>query len=189
MTDERRGAVHSLEPLSCMPGCELAAGTPDVRGWEVTSPTSAHLGVVKDLLVDLSSLCVRYLDVVLDAEPAEARRVLLPMGLVWINDALDEVVIPPSPSLDLLPAYDPSRFDRRFEHDVLAAFGEDIAADFYTARAFDVMATRGSRDQRTDCARRETDDAGATCPVDKGVVEGTEAANGVELKVVPEAAA
>jgi hypothetical protein len=187
VSDTRTAAAHSVEPLSRMPGCELAAGTPDVRGWEVTSATSVHIGVVNDVLVDFASLCVRYLDVTLDAEPGNARRVLLPIGKVWINDALDEVVIPTSPSLDVLPTYDPARFDRQFEHDVLAAFGDEAAVDFYRMSAFDVAGARSTRGDHTGCGRREADRKGAGCAAGE-VSEGTEAANGVELKVVPEAA-
>jgi hypothetical protein len=187
-SDPRATSAHTLEPLSRLAGRELEAGTPDVRGWEVTSPTSMHLGVVNDLLVDLASSCVRYLDVVLDAEPSTTRHVLLPIGKVWINDALDEIVVPASPSLDRLPTYDPARFDRQFEHDVLAAFGDEAAADFYMASAFDVAGGSRARGERSECARRESDEVGAACPIDRAAVEGTEAANGVELRVIPEAA-
>jgi hypothetical protein len=190
--NEHRSATASseqrIEHLSRMPDCELAEGTPDVRGWDVTSPTSAYLGVVEDLLVDLASLRVRYLDVALDGDPAKVRRVLLPIGKVWINDALDEVVVPVSFSLDALPTYDPARFTREFEHEVLAAFGDDGAADFYMGSAFNTAAPWDARGHRVNCARRETDPKDTMCPVDDGASDATEAANGVELKVVPEAA-
>src|SRR3712207_7804844 len=79
----------AVDSLSHMPECELGEGAPDVRGWEVTTPTSVHVGVVKDLLVDLATMRVRYLDVEVDAGP-NPRRVLFPIGTVWINDALDQ---------------------------------------------------------------------------------------------------
>jgi hypothetical protein len=182
------GSVHRLEPLSNMPDCRLAEGTPDIRGWEVTSPTSVHLGVVQDLLVDLPSLRVRYVDVVLDSSTSSTRRVLLPIGKVWINDALDEVVVPASPSLDTLPEYDPSRFDRQFEHDIVNAFGDTIAADFYSGEAFDASSARPPRADHVTCSRRATDPDDAPCPVDEAGINGGEAANGVELSVIPDAA-
>ena len=178
-------SAKGVECLSRMPGCELAEGAPDVRGWEVTSPTSVHLGVVKDLLVDLATQHVRYLDVVLEADGSPARRVILPIGKVWINDALDEVIIDSSLALDALPAYDPASFDREFEHRVLAALGHRVEADFYGGPAFATGARRG-RAQDGSCARRESDPAGAACSIDPTAAP--EAANGVELPVVADAA-
>ena len=182
---DRAAPGHRLETFSNMSDCELAEGTPDIRGWEVTSPTSVHLGVVTDLLVDLESLRVRYLDIVLDTSTSATRRVLLPIGKVWINDALDEVVVPASPSLETLPEYVPERFDRQFEHSLMAAFGDTISADFYTGSAFDATAARAPLAHRTTCTRRATDAGDTPCPVERSLVDGT-AANGVELTVVPE---
>jgi photosynthetic reaction center H subunit len=182
------GPDHRLEALSNMPDCQLAEGTPDIRGWEVTSPTSVHLGTVQDLLVDLASLRVRYLDIVLDASTSPTRRVLLPIGKAWINDALDEVVAPTSPSLDTLPEYDPARFDRQFEQDLLAAFGDVITADFYGGSAFDIAGAKAARGEHVTCTRRATDTEDGPCPIADGAINGTEAANGVELSVVADAA-
>ncbi len=179
--------THEVASLNQMPGCQLAEGTPDVRGWEVTSPTLVCLGVVKDLLVDLASSRVRYLDVLVDTESG-ARRVLLPIGKIWINDALDEIVVPVSTALDALPTYDPAQFDRVFEHKVLAAFGDRIEADFYSASAFGSAASRAGETAQMTCSRRDTDPEGAPCRTDDRAADGTEAANGVELRVVTEAA-
>jgi len=183
-----RPGVHEVESLSRMPDCELAEGAPDVRGWDVTSPTSARLGVVKDLLVDLTSLRVRYLDVVLGVDKAAPRRVLLPIGKVWINDALDEVVVPASPALDALPDYEPSRFSRELESRVLAAFGDHVAADFYAGPAFDDNRAGAARAAPTNCGRRETDAGAAACSDNPTADAELEAANGVGLPVIPEAA-
>ncbi|MFN2567671.1 MAG: PRC-barrel domain-containing protein [Gemmatimonadaceae bacterium] len=185
MTDANRVTAQGVEPLSRMPDCELAEGAPDVREWEVTSPTSVHLGVVKDLLIDLASMHVRYLDVALGTGPA-ARRVLIPIGKAWINDALDQVVIAIPTDLDALPEYEPASFNRDFEHNVLAGFGESggSEADFYSGPAFDGARFHGAR-----CGRRETDTGGDACPVDGGATNAPEAANGVELPVVTDAAA
>lgn len=189
MTNAHAVAAHGVECLSRMPDCELAEGTPDVREWEVTSPTSAHFGVVKDLLIDLASMHVRYLDVALDTGPA-SRRVLMPIGKVWISEALDQVIIGDTSYLDTLPDYDPASFSRDFEHRVLAGFGETGGAggDFYSAPAFDRRRfRREAAETAVTCGRREADSTDA-CPVDGAAVPVPEAANGVEL-VVTDAAA
>src|SRR3712207_6501974 len=100
----------AVDSLSHMSESELGEGAPDVRGWEVTTPTSVHVGVVKDLLVDLATMRVRYLDVEVDAGP-NPRRVLFPIGTVWINDALDQVVTTVL-DLDAFPRYDRESFNR-----------------------------------------------------------------------------
>ncbi len=179
-----QGAEEGVECLSRMPECQLAEDAPDVRGWEVTSPTSAHIGVVKDLLIDLVSMRVRYLDVALDADPA-ARRVLIPIGKVWIIDALDQVVIDVPSCLDALPAYDPGSLDRDHEHRVLAGFGERGGGDgdFYACPAFDDARFRASGERGTTCGRRDTDGRSTACAPDASSALPV-TANGVELKVV-----
>jgi hypothetical protein len=185
----RPPAMDSLESLSRMPDYELAEGTPDVRGWEVTTPTSAYVGRVQDLLIDRSSMRVRYLDVSLDAAAAgrgKARHVLLPIGKVWINDALDQVVITVPSCLDTMPDYDPSSFDRDFEHRVLEGFGDrgGTGDDFYACPAFDDTAFRAARRSTAGCGRREADHGGAACEIEPDPSEAARAANGVELRVV-----
>jgi PRC-barrel domain protein len=55
-----------LVPLRRLPNYRVAAGDPDVRGWEVLGSDSRKIGEVNDLLVDRQLLRVRYLDVSLD---------------------------------------------------------------------------------------------------------------------------
>jgi hypothetical protein len=173
-----------------MPECELAEGAPDVRGWEVTTPTSLHVGVVNDLLIDLGAMRVRYLDVMLDADPEKPRRILLPIGKVWINDALDQVILATSHDVEEFPEYDPATFNREFEHDLLSRFGDtvDAAGDFYASPAFDDSRFRRGQSAAAACGRREDDGEGSCSPENLGE-DVPEAANGVELPVVTDAAA
>jgi photosynthetic reaction center H subunit len=173
-----------------MPDCELAEGAPDVRGWEVTSPTSLHMGTVKDLLIDLGTMRVRYLDVVLDADPAKQRRILLPIGKVWINDALDQVILATSQEVSEFPEYDPTTFNREFERDLLSRFGDtvDDEGDFYASSAFDDSRFRRGHMAAT-CGRREGDAESGACSRGNAGEDVPEAANGVELPVVSEQAA
>jgi photosynthetic reaction center H subunit len=183
--------THAVEAISRLPECELAEGAPDVRGWEVTSPTSLHVGVLKDLLIDLGTMRVRYLDVVLDADPARSRRILLPIGKVWINDALDQVVIVTSHDLDEFPEYDPATFNREFERDLLSRFGDtvDDESDFYASSAFDDSRFRRGQHAAATCGRREEDAENGSCSLENTDEDVPEAANGVELPVVTDEAA
>jgi photosynthetic reaction center H subunit len=185
---ETQPAALAIQPLSRMPDCELAEGAPDVRGWEVTTPTSAHVGVVKDLLIDLGTMCVRYLDVVLDGEPGSSRRVLLPIGTVWINDALDQVVTTVL-DVDAFPDYDPASFNREFERDLLSRLGHsDEIDDFYASPAFDHSRFRRRGSDAAVCGRREDDAETGACSLHSGATQVPEAANGVELPVTDAAA-
>ena len=191
MAEPHVSTAHGVEPLSRMPECELAEGAPDVRGWEVTSPTSVHVGSVKDLLIDLATMRVRYLDVLLDADAAKPRRILLPIGTVWINDALDQVILTTSHELGEFPEYDPGTFNRHFEHDLLARFGDSVddEADFYASAAFDDSRFRRGQGAAATCGRREDDAESGACSLDSAAEDVPEAANGVELLVVADEAA
>ena len=48
-------ARASLVPLSSMPHVRLAAGEPDIRGWQVLGADHQPLGVVEELLVDTAT--------------------------------------------------------------------------------------------------------------------------------------
>jgi len=60
-----------LVPLRRLPHYRVAAGDPDVRGWEVLGSDSRKVGEVDDLLVDRHEMRARYLDVSLDASLVE----------------------------------------------------------------------------------------------------------------------
>jgi len=84
------GARAGIAPLSHLPDHQLAEGTVDVRGWEVTTPAFAPVGTVVDLLVDLDAGSVSHLEVCLvDSE----HRVRLPIAKTRIDDVLDRVVV------------------------------------------------------------------------------------------------
>jgi len=182
--------THAVEAISRLPECELAEGAPDVRGWEVTTPTSVHVGAVKDLLIDLAAMRVRYIDVVLDADPAKSRRILLPIGKVWISDALDQVILATSHEMNEFPEYDPATFNREYERQLLTRFGDSIDADgdFYASPAFDDSRFRRGQDAAASCGRREGDAESGACS-QLNAEDVPEAANGVELPVVTDEAA
>jgi hypothetical protein len=148
-----------------------------------------YLGVVKDLLIDLATMRVRYLDVVIDAEAASPRRVLFPIGTVLINDALDQVVTTVL-EFSVFPDYDPASFSREFERDVLSRFGHehDVGEAFYSSPAFDDSRFRRGQSAGVSCGRREDDAEAGACSADAGRTEIPEAANGVELPVIDAAA-
>jgi stress response protein YsnF len=75
-------------PLSEHDELEIADGNADVRGWDVQDSAGRSIGYVYDLLIDLTAMRVRHLDVLLDPEFAESeadQRVLIPIE----NAALD----------------------------------------------------------------------------------------------------
>jgi PRC-barrel domain protein len=73
------GKLDAAVPLGKLPNYRIAAGDPDVRGWEVLGSDGRKIGEVDDLLVDTHRLRACYLDVTLDpglreesATPGEA---------------------------------------------------------------------------------------------------------------------
>ena len=80
----------------------LADAIPDVRDWEVAFPDDRRVGKVDDLIVDTSTMLVKYLEVKLDPQVALSdadRWVLVPVDLLArIEEAGVRVII------DRLPA-------------------------------------------------------------------------------------
>jgi hypothetical protein len=64
----RDDAPSRLELLGDLVGCQLAADQPDPRGWTVSTIDGWEIGHLKDLVVDSTTLEVRYLLVELWAD-------------------------------------------------------------------------------------------------------------------------
>jgi hypothetical protein len=78
MHDAAGAPGDSLAPLGSLPDFRLAAGEPDIRGWDLLSLDGRRLGVVDDLLVDrrtdeISALAVRMGDDMIALPMSEAR--------------------------------------------------------------------------------------------------------------------
>ena len=99
------GTNTDLRRLSELKDFEVADGYPDIRGWEVKTPDGRTLGKVDDLIVSVSEMRVRYLDVDVDrslrsavsdaARPkgAEEGHALVPIGTAQLDDARDDVIV------------------------------------------------------------------------------------------------
>ena len=82
-----------LRRLRDLPTFELVAGDPDPRGWAVRGSDGRAFGTVDELLVDLVSQRVLYLNVVLETGlpglaspgPHADQRVLLPLSAVNLD--------------------------------------------------------------------------------------------------------
>lgn len=82
-----------LRRLRDLPTFELATGDPDPRGWAVRGGDGHAFGAVDELLVDLVSQRVLYLNVVLETGlpgipppgPHADQRILLPLAVVNLD--------------------------------------------------------------------------------------------------------
>ena len=97
--------------LSDLGDCQLAGGQPDPRGWHVVSRESTRPGEVADLIVDVESMTVRYIEVELDKDALflpRPRRTLVPADVAWLNDDEDIVRLPVTAAqLLAAPSYEP----------------------------------------------------------------------------------
>lgn len=94
---------------------EIADHQPDITGWEITDSLGNELGKVEDLIFDRNAKKVRYIvasleiDVNLITETQEdSRLVLIPIGIVDLDEEDDEVIVPEASPLFLatLPRYE-----------------------------------------------------------------------------------
>lgn len=99
LNDANTSANTDLQRLSEADDFDVAEGYPDIRGWDVKTPDGQPLGKVKDLIVSIAEMRVRYVDVEVDramrdsATTDEDGRALLPIGSVELDDANDDVVV------------------------------------------------------------------------------------------------
>ena len=83
------GLGAGLRRLHELDDYEVADGNADVRGWEVRDNDGRRLGRVHDLIVSVSELRVRYLDI--DAE--DGGHALIPVEAAQIDGVHDDVVV------------------------------------------------------------------------------------------------
>ena len=87
-----------LRRLNELDDFDVADGYPDIRGWEVKTPTGQKLGKVKDLIVSVAEMRVRYLDVEVShsmSGPADDANghALLPIDTVELDNRNDDVLM------------------------------------------------------------------------------------------------
>lgn len=112
----RLARLHELDDY------RVAEGEPDVRGWTARMPDGRDVGKVENLIVDVGALEVSYLEIALDPEKlrlAQHRNVLVPIGLVWLDDDREIVRLGlVAGELIAAPAYDPRSFSE-LDHQAL----------------------------------------------------------------------
>lgn len=92
---------------------EIADHQPDITGWDIVDSFGNELGEVKDLIFDSQALKVRYVIADIDATTMEtgnkeSRKVLIPIGIVDLDENKDEVILSQfaAGSLIALPTYE-----------------------------------------------------------------------------------
>ena len=119
--------TRRLVPLSDADGYHVADGEPDLVGWDVQTSAGRDVGKVKDLIVDLAAMKVRYLDVELDGKAVgieDDRRVLVPIGTARLDDDNDDVIIRETAAeLRTMPPFDPKSFTREWEDGLHSWYG------------------------------------------------------------------
>ena len=127
---------------------EIASEDPDVRSWSVLDGNGDKVGVIKDLIVDLREMRVRYLDVIAVKEltTADERHLLIPIGAARVDENNDLVKVPELDKETLInyPEYTGGPITRNYEHSVRetlsggnkekAAFSEE---EFYKNDLYD----------------------------------------------------
>ena len=146
-----------LEELSAS-DFEVADKQPDINGWEIVDSLGNELGEVEDLIFDSNARKVRYVVASLDLEELEDEEtddhlVLIPIGIVDLDEDEEEVILPEVAVgfLATLPRYSPGKTISPAEELALryAFLGEDALPDadavvyethpedFYTHKHFD----------------------------------------------------
>lgn len=124
---EQAAAASTLVSLNDSGEFEVAADDRDPRGWEVAVSDGRRVGQVDDLILDTTTMKVRYLDVDLDpgiGRHATDRHVLLPVALARVGEQERRVTVSivNSEALARVPAYRslpvPPGYDAQFDQSV-----------------------------------------------------------------------
>lgn len=146
-SDVRLGATRTLNTTSTgrlarlgdVTDVRIADGEPDVRGWTVKGPAGNRVGKVGDLILDTGAMKVRYLEVQLDKDVAEAvarsggetdpriapsRYALVPIGIARLDRAHARVYLSAG-AVDLIGLPEPERRvpSREHEQAVVRGYG------------------------------------------------------------------
>lgn len=106
-----------LEELS-KSNFEIADHQPDITGWEIVDGLRNELGEVEDLIFDIREQKVRYIvasldsDIISDADnQRDSRLVLIPIGILELDEDDDEVIIPNASTalLATVPEFEPGK--------------------------------------------------------------------------------
>jgi hypothetical protein len=149
-------AVPRLRALSELERFRVAGDDPDIRGWVVRDANGETIGRVHDLIAEMDTRQVRYLDVAVTSNRAEGagdeRHFLVPIGLARLNDDADVVSIGAltRDKLLALPPYEHRAFTRDKELELigrlqgLAGSAADTP-DFYQHAVFAMAGFWGAR--------------------------------------------
>lgn len=106
---------------------KVASGNPDVRGWALVDRDNQKLGTVNELIVDLDSQKVRYLDVKPEADTFRGEgehRLLIPIGVARIDDSNNNVIVREldKDRLNAMPPHRGEAITRDYEREVVSRF-------------------------------------------------------------------
>lgn len=132
-------AGSDLQRLKDVDDFDVAEGYPDIRGWEVKTPDGQTFGKVDDLIVSISEMRVRYVDVDVDRSlrnaienavtpaGAEEGHALIPIGAVELDDTNDDVIATGLGDLSAYPRYSGRDISRNYEASLLDRAGSSTA--------------------------------------------------------------
>lgn len=111
---------------------EIADGQPDITGWDVKNELGEVIGDVEGLLFNPQTQKVRYMVVDTDANDLrlEARKILIPVGVVELHEEDDVVVVPKIAvaHIEGLPAYEKDKLTAEHEQHIRSTFSSLGAA-------------------------------------------------------------
>ena len=157
MEQDENNRTNYLEELSGS-NFEIADHQPDINGWEILDSQGSEIGEVEDLIFDSQARKVRYIVAEIefdlaDGERTDSRTVLIPIGMVDLDDDEETVVLKQGVAQQLLslPAYESGKAISPVEElairyaflgeaslpDASSVVYENHPDDFYTHGHFD----------------------------------------------------
>jgi photosynthetic reaction center H subunit len=137
---------EGLYRLSDLKEYEVADDDPDVRGWDVITADNKTIGKVKDLIVDTTSMKVRYLDIRVndDITGVDDHHLLMPIGTASIDEKKDVIRAGNMETVTILkhPKYEGGKVTRDYEESLRKSYnpgyeGKKEDKDYYSDEFYD----------------------------------------------------
>ena len=124
VTEPAPSDTEPLQPLSALEHYRIAEDEPDIRGWRFIAGGDQSDGVIRDVIVDVHALKVRYVAIDLKRN---SRVALVPIGFLELSEDNETLWAPAltAEDLDALPGYDGGRVQRADE-DVIRSMLRDL---------------------------------------------------------------
>ena len=106
----------------------VAWNEPDVRGWKIADEAGREFAKIDDIIIDEDESREKYLDVIVEQEHPEPNHMLVPVGVIDLQDENKKVIVNFYSKDQLLemPKYDGKKITDEYEDHLMDEFAKNM---------------------------------------------------------------